>query len=86
MRPGDAVVYRDRETGRRVVERADDTIAVAAELLAPDAGLDLDVWQPDDGGGILTLDSDRLYRYRYVGPNPYERVGYSYVFERILAA
>lgn len=86
MRPGDAVVYRDPKTGRRTVERADDVIAVAAELLAPDAGLDPDVWQPHDGGGILALDSDGLYRYSYVGPNAYEPVGHSYVFERIPAA
>lgn len=62
--PGTAIVARGWND-ERFVFHADRLILVAPELLQPGA-TEPGVWQPDDRGGILTLDSAGDYRYRWL--------------------
>lgn len=73
--PGDATIQRPSD-GTRVVTQASTLIRVATELLAAD-DLDADVIEPE---GTLRLDTEGLYRYRFVrNDGPHSRI-----YERII--
>jgi len=59
--PGSAIITRLSD-GTRVVTQAAPLIRVATSLIQHD-GLDADVVEPD---GTLRLDTEGLYRYRFV--------------------
>lgn len=76
---GSATVVRTNGN-RRVVLHADPVILVSPELLQPGA-VDEGVWEPHDGGEILTLDSAGKHRYRITRIRDPHSGGY--IFERI---
>lgn len=72
---------RLRADGTRYVVHADPVLLVWPELLAPGV-CDDGVWEPHDGGGTLTLDTDGEYRYRMTRRRDPLNPG-CYIFERI---
>lgn len=59
--PGTATVQRLSD-GTRIVTQADQFIRVATDLIV-DGGLEADAIEPD---GTLRLDTEGLYRYRFL--------------------